>query len=44
MPALIRPFGFDIVPVKPLPAPTGKLYYMDFIYESISEKRRKKIG
>ena len=29
--------------VQPLSPPTGKLYYMDFKYEDILEKRRLKL-
>jgi hypothetical protein len=31
------------VTVHPLGKPSGKLFYIDFKYESISEKRRKKL-
>jgi hypothetical protein len=32
-----------LVSVQPLSQPTGILHYMDFKYESISEKRKKKL-
>ena len=28
----------DLVPVKPMDAPTGKLYYIDYVYESFDER------
>jgi hypothetical protein len=40
MPALIRPFEWNIQPLK---CPSGKLYFVDFVYETISEKRKKKL-
>ena len=32
-----RPIAFDLVPVQPMPAPIGNLYFSDFQYESTSD-------
>jgi hypothetical protein len=42
MPALIR--LSDLQSVQPLSKPSGHLHYIDFFYETISEKRKKKLN
>ena len=37
-----KPIGLDIVGVKPLPAPKGNLFYVDYKYGDEEEKRRKR--
>lgn len=37
-------FSYDLVPVQPNKStPSGLLYYIDYKYESIAEKRIKKL-
>jgi hypothetical protein len=41
MPALIR--LQDLPPATPLSQPSGRLHYVDFKYETVAEKRIKKL-
>jgi hypothetical protein len=38
-----RLIGNDLVSVQPLSLPTGKLFYMDFIYDDEKRKLKRKI-